>query len=67
MDNIPIEINLNDLISGMPGITSVFGADLMDNCVVMLHRSEHTSPTSISIDGMEKENMHILWKDTFNE
>jgi hypothetical protein len=51
----------------MPGITSVFGADLMDNCVVMLHRNGHTSPTSISIDGMEKENMDILWKDTFNE
>ena len=67
MDNIPVKINLTDLVSGMPGITSVFGADLMDNCVVMLHRNGHTSPTSISIDGMEKENMDILWKDTFNE
>ena len=67
MDNIPVKINLTDLVSGMPGITSVFGADLMDNCVVMLHRNGHTSPTSISIDGMERENMDILWKDTFNE
>lgn len=61
-----MEIILDDILEGMPGITPIEGADLQENCVVMLHRSNHKSPTNLVLSGITDERVNVVWKDDFN-
>lgn len=61
-----MEIVLNDILKGMPGITPIEGADLQENCVVMLHRSNHKSPTNLLLSGMTDDKVNVIWTDDFN-
>lgn len=44
-------INIDEILNGMPGITPVEGADLLENSIVMMHRSGHKSPTHMTLEG----------------
>ncbi len=50
-----MDIVLEEILAGMPGITLVEGADLLENCVTMLHRSRHISPTAMALTGLTSE------------
>ena len=50
----------------MPGITPVEGADLLENCVTMLHRSRHISPTAMALTGLTSETTTLHWEDNFS-
>lgn len=62
-----MDINIDEILIGMPGITPVEGADLQENSIVMMHRSGHKSPTLMKLEGIQNEGVLLHWNDTFNE
>lgn len=60
-------INIDEILNGMPGITPVEGADLLENSIVMMHRSGHKSPTHMTLEGKLNDVVVLHWNDTFNE
>lgn len=62
-----MNIKLDAIKEGMPGISPIEGADLLENCVVMLHRSGHGIPTSLNIDGIASDNVVLEWTDSFTD
>lgn len=60
-------INLSDIALGMPGISPVVGADLMENCATMLHRCGHATPTQMGLSGMTNESVTIYWEDNIDD
>lgn len=62
-----MDIVLEEILAGMPGITPVEGADLLENCVTMLHRSRHISPTAMALTGLTSETTTLHWEDNFND
>ena len=56
-----MDIVLEEILAGMPGITPVEGADLLENCVTMLHRSRHISPTAMALTGLTSETTTLHW------
>lgn len=62
-----MDIKIDDIKNGMPGISPIEGADLLENCTVMLHRSGHISPTCLTLNGLVANNVLVQWTDTFND
>lgn len=62
-----MDIVLNKIKEGMPGITSIEGADLQENCVTMLHRCGHQSPISVALTGLKEDTFFLHWDDACTE
>lgn len=62
-----MDLILSDIVKGMPGITPIEGADLHENCVVMLHRCNHVPPTRMPLVGQKEDDVNIQWCDTYSE
>lgn len=62
-----MEIVLDDIKEGMPGITPIEGADLHENCITMLHRCGHPSPAIMPLMGISEENVVLRWNDIHTE
>ncbi len=60
-------LELLDINKGLPGISPIEGANLYENCMVRLHRSEHISPTTLYVNGLENTRYSIYWENTYNE
>ena len=45
-------LQLKNLLDGMPGITPIEGANLYENCIVQLHRCEHPMPVNLKVGGL---------------
>lgn len=60
-------INLSDIVTGMPGISPVVGADLMENCVTLFHRCGHKTPTKLCLSGINNETITIHWEDNVDD
>lgn len=60
-------VNLSDITLGMPGISPIVGADLMENCMTMFHRCGHTIPTQLCMSGINNETVSIQWEDNVND
>ena len=61
------ELLLDSILEGMPGITAVEGANLLENCVYLLHEKGHVSPTDMEVSGMENLMLPVVWRDTYDE
>ena len=60
------KLNLSDIKQGLPGVSSVEGANLYENCIVELHRHGHLSPTILKVSADNDINLSIIWEDVFN-
>ena len=60
------ELKLSDIMQGLPGVSSIEGANLHENCVVELHRHRHISPTVLKVSSDNDCNFCIVWEDGFN-
>ncbi|MCR5453972.1 MAG: hypothetical protein K6F33_03180 [Bacteroidales bacterium] len=60
------ELKLSDIMQGLPGVSSVEGANLHENCMVELHRYGHSSPTTLKVAYDHNIDMNIVWEDGFN-
>ena len=58
-----MSIILEDILKGTPGITSVEGANLLENCIVMLHRQGHKPTTTLELAGISYIPIDIIWRD----
>lgn len=62
-----MDIYINDIAKGMPGITPNVGAVLIENSNVMLHKAGHTSPTPLNISGITEQTSLLHWEDNYTE
>lgn len=60
------ELKLSDIMQGLPGVSSIEGANLHENCVVELHRHGHISPTTLKVSSKMDTELKIIWDDNFN-
>ena len=61
-------INLEQITKGLPGITPISGAHLLEGCVVCLKRHNHSNlGTPIIITGVCDAELTITWNDIYNE
>lgn len=60
-------LKLSKILEGMPGISLVEGANLYENCIVMLHKINHCSPVILGIDGIVKEDVPLEWEGEVSE
>ncbi|MBR2887417.1 MAG: hypothetical protein IKB95_04255 [Bacteroidales bacterium] len=60
------ELKLSDIKQGLPGVSSIEGANLYENCMVELHRHGHSSPTKLQVISDNDVDLDVLWKDDFN-
>lgn len=60
-------LQLKNLLDGMPGITPIEGANLYENCIVQLHRCEHPMPVNLKVGGLNNCTYKILWEDIYND
>ncbi|MBR4273786.1 MAG: hypothetical protein IKQ30_13235 [Bacteroidales bacterium] len=61
------KLELSDILKGLPGISSVEGANLHENCVVELHRHNHSSPTTLQLSGKRDVDVSLVWTDSFDD
>lgn len=63
-----MEINLNDISQGLPGLTKTSGEHLYEGCVVCLSRHNHSnSSTAFTVYGEENINCTLTWNNIFDE
>lgn len=60
-------IQLSDIKQGTPGISTIEGANLYENCVVALHNSHHPTPVVLHVSGLNSCDYQLLWEDSFND
>ena len=60
------ELKLSDIMRGLPGVSTVEGANLHENCMVELHRYGHSSPTTLKVASDNDIDINIVWEDGFN-
>lgn len=58
---------IDDIKSGLPGLTPVTGAFLKELCIVCLHRSNHKLNLNLSVLGDKNCKYNILWNDEYTE
>ena len=56
-------IRLSDIKQGMPGISSIEGANLYENSIVALHNSGHPSTVELRMEGLRTEPFLLVWDD----
>lgn len=56
-------VALSELSKGMPGITPAQGAFMQENVVVALCRAGHHCPTQVSLSGVARKDIDIIWDD----
>lgn len=56
------DITLDDLSSGMPGITSKFGASLAEAATICLEEQSHHSGVQMKVDGDCDHNLAVRWQ-----
>lgn len=61
------EIKLNDILVGMPGITPIEGANLLENFVVVMHSVGHTPPAVLALYGQQEDSCKLSWADTYSQ
>ena len=60
-------ILLSNIKQGTPGISPIEGANLYENSIVALHKSGHSSPVTLQMEGMRKEPFSLEWEDCYND
>jgi hypothetical protein len=61
-------VNISDITSGLPGITSVTGEHLYEGCIVCLARQNHSSKgTKLLVSGDVTKNITLVWTDIYTE
>lgn len=60
-------LELSDILKGLPGISSVEGTNLHENCVVKLHRHKHSSSTTLKLSGERDVDVSLVWTDSFDD
>lgn len=61
------ELKLIDIQQGLPGVSPIEGANLYENCIVQLHRSGHSSPVVLNVDGLQLCKYAMVWEDSYND
>ena len=61
------ELALSDITKGLPGVSTIEGTNLFENCIVALHKCNHPSPVTLSVDGMTRHDYTLNWDDNYND
>ena len=54
-------LQLEDITSGYPGLTSVAGASMLEACIVTLYKSKHKTGVKLAVTGNNKGEIDLQW------
>lgn len=56
-------VKIKDIREGMPGITPTIGNYLYENCLMSLHRANHTDGVTLKISGLVEDTCSLNWEE----
>ena len=60
---ITSHVKIDAIKEGMPGITPAIGNYLYENCIVSLHRANHTDGVTLKVSGLVEDTCSLNWKE----
>jgi len=61
-----VSLNISQILTGTPGISPIEGANLVENCIVALHRNNHLNPVMLHLIDFEQDAVPLYWEDRYD-